>query len=65
LLCLGLALAACGEKSTGSASSRDTIDDARLLAAAKEPQNWLTHGGTYLEQRFSTLTRSTRRTWAI
>jgi quinohemoprotein ethanol dehydrogenase len=32
-----------------------SIDDARLRAAAKEPQNWLTHGGTYAEQRFSPL----------
>jgi PQQ-dependent dehydrogenase (methanol/ethanol family) len=28
---------------------------ARLVHAAGEPQNWLTHGGTYLEQRFSPL----------
>lgn len=33
-----------------------TVDDARLRAAAGEPQNWLTHGGTYAEQRFSPLT---------
>ena len=31
------------------------IDDRRLLEAEREPQNWLTHGGTYLEQRYSTL----------
>ena len=28
----------------------------RLINAASEPQNWLTHGGTYAEQRFSSLT---------
>ncbi|QUT04729.1 PQQ-dependent dehydrogenase, methanol/ethanol family [Sphingobium phenoxybenzoativorans] len=27
----------------------------RLAEAASEPQNWLTHGGTYDEQRFSSL----------
>ena len=33
------------------------VTGARLLGAASEPGNWLTHGGTYLEQRFSTLTQ--------
>ena len=33
----------------------DAIDDARLVAAANEPQSWLTYGGTYSEQRWSTL----------
>jgi quinohemoprotein ethanol dehydrogenase len=33
----------------------DAIDDARLVAAASEPQSWLTYGGTYSEQRWSTL----------
>jgi len=32
------------------------VTDARLAAAAKEPQNWLTYGGTQDEQRFSPLT---------
>jgi quinohemoprotein ethanol dehydrogenase len=32
-----------------------SVDDARLRAAASEPGNWLTHGGTYAEQRYSTL----------
>src|SRR4029079_17216668 len=31
------------------------IDDRRLLNAEREPQSWLTHGGTYLEQRYSAL----------
>jgi len=31
------------------------VSDARLLAAAEEPQNWLMHGRTYKEQRFSPL----------
>jgi len=36
------------------------IDDPRLRAAGREPQNWLTHGGTYAEQRFSPLRQITR-----
>jgi PQQ-dependent dehydrogenase (methanol/ethanol family) len=41
------------------ASSRgvDAIDDARLVNAAAEPESWLTYGGTYAEQRYSTLAR--------
>lgn len=36
-------------------AATSTVDDARLRAAAGEPGNWLTHGGTYAEQRYSTL----------
>lgn len=31
------------------------IDGARIIAADKEPQNWLAHGRTYGEQRYSPL----------
>ena len=31
------------------------VDTARITAATREPQNWLTHGGTYAEQRYSAL----------
>ncbi|MGH8228794.1 MAG: PQQ-dependent dehydrogenase, methanol/ethanol family, partial [Steroidobacteraceae bacterium] len=31
------------------------VDDARLAHAAREPQDWLTYGGTWDEQRFSGL----------
>jgi quinohemoprotein ethanol dehydrogenase len=31
------------------------VDDARLLHAAQDPQDWLTYGGTWNEQRYSTL----------
>jgi quinohemoprotein ethanol dehydrogenase len=31
------------------------VDTARLMAAASQPENWMTHGGTYAEQRFSQL----------
>ena len=33
------------------------IDDGRLLAAASDRTNWLTHGRDYANQRFSTLTQ--------
>ena len=33
-----------------------TVDGARIIAADSEPQNWLTHGRTYGEQRYSPLT---------
>ena len=31
------------------------VDDARLTHAEREPQNWLTYGGTWSEQRYSRL----------
>jgi alcohol dehydrogenase (cytochrome c) len=31
----------------------------RILNAAKEPQSWLTYGGTYMSQRYSTLNQIT------
>jgi len=37
--------------------SQVTWDD--LLNAAKEPQNWLTYSGTYMSQRYSTLSQIT------
>ncbi len=33
------------------------VDGARIAAADKEPQNWLSHGRTYSEQRFSPLAK--------
>ena len=36
-----------------------TIDDAKLLNAARDPDNWLLHGRTYDNQRFSPLTQIT------
>ena len=40
------------------------ITEQRLQNAASEPQNWLTHGGTYLEQRHSPLTEINKDTLA-
>jgi quinohemoprotein ethanol dehydrogenase len=45
-----LALAACSQGSEFGA-----VDEARLLAAEDDPDNWLSHGRTYAEQRFSPL----------
>jgi len=44
-------LASC----TAAVSPR--VDGLRIVDADKEPQNWLSHGRTYSEQRFSPLTR--------
>ncbi|MFM6852943.1 MAG: PQQ-binding-like beta-propeller repeat protein, partial [Sphingopyxis sp.] len=47
-----LTLASCN---TGAGGDGPAVDDARLTAAATQPEQWLTHGGTYEEQRFSRL----------
>ena len=47
-----------------TATAPRLIDDARLRNAANEPDNWLTHGGTYLEQRFSPLAKINKDTLA-
>jgi len=46
------AAAAAGEKGAKGAA---TVDGARIVAADSEPQNWLAHGRTYGEQRYSPL----------
>ncbi|ERJ17567.1 ExaA protein [Salinisphaera shabanensis E1L3A] len=38
-----------------AASTPAAVDAERLQSAAQEPANWMTHGGTYQEQRFSRL----------
>jgi quinohemoprotein ethanol dehydrogenase len=64
ILCSALALAsACGgdtptgetgtEAAAGARVSK--VDGARILGADGEPQNWMSHGRTYDEQRFSPL----------
>ena len=49
---LALPLPQPPERSAGGAA---TVDGARIVAADREPQNWLTHGRTYGEQRYSPL----------
>ena len=49
-----LALAACQVRKSGH-DGAGQIDQQRLEAAASDPDDWLTYGGTYAEQRYSTL----------
>ncbi len=51
-----LSLSAC---SFGTSSNTATVDDERLASAAQHPEEWITHGGTYEEQRFSRLNQIT------
>jgi quinohemoprotein ethanol dehydrogenase len=49
---LALAVQAC---SPGGSSGPGDVDQARALAAANDPANWIVHGGTFEEQRYSAL----------
>ena len=51
-----LALGGCGG-AVGDGAPR--VNEARLIAAAQHPEDWVTHGGTYEEQRFSPLDQIT------
>ena len=53
LCVLGLATSAWSAAGGGAA----TVDGARIIAADREPQNWLAHGRTYDEQRYSPLAK--------
>src|SRR4029077_14461177 len=39
--------------------SAQQVPFERILNASKEPQNWLTYGGTFLNQRYSLLNQIT------
>jgi alcohol dehydrogenase (cytochrome c)/quinohemoprotein ethanol dehydrogenase len=52
LLGVALALAACSKPRPAA-----DVDGARILAADKEPGNWMSYGRTYDEQRFSPLNK--------
>jgi len=61
LLLLGAACSRQPEVAAGAAGTDDgspvtVVDSARLMAADAEPGNWLSHGRTYDEQRYSPLT---------
>jgi alcohol dehydrogenase (cytochrome c) len=43
----------------GSLGVQAQVSYDRIVKAASEPQNWLTYGGTYASQRYSTLTQIT------
>src|SRR5262245_47732388 len=49
-----LALAGCGQNAQTTKGPAQ-VDGARIVGADSEPQNWLTVGRTYSEQRFSPL----------
>src|SRR5207248_3016815 len=56
LVGVGLAaLSAAGLLEAAFAQAAKPIDDARLLAAGGEADNWLTFGHDYTNQRFSAL----------
>jgi quinohemoprotein ethanol dehydrogenase len=50
-----LVLAACNQAPTVDKSKPGAINDARLLSAASDAENWMSYGRTYDEQRFSPL----------
>lgn len=52
ILACVLAASGCKQATSGKAGN---IDEQRLLAADKDADNWLSHGRTYDEQRFSPL----------
>ena len=76
LFVLAFALTGCGEQTNEPAKAESTAPDmsgspveaprmgavteARIIAADKEPGNWLSHGRTYDEQRFSPLKQINR-----
>ena len=43
--------------SGGPGSGVRGVDAERLMNARSEPGNWMTHGGTYAEQRFADLSQ--------
>ncbi|HPU16680.1 MAG TPA: PQQ-binding-like beta-propeller repeat protein, partial [Polymorphobacter sp.] len=57
-LALLMGPSACDKlKQAGAASSGPaSVDEKRLANAESDPANWITHGGSYNEQRFSRLT---------
>jgi quinohemoprotein ethanol dehydrogenase len=60
--CAGLGALALGCSMLGDAGANAprgaaAVDDARLAAAAGEPESWLTYGRDYAEQRYSPLAR--------
>ena len=52
VLAVGFSLAAA---TAGAATAPAAVDDARLRAADSDTANWMSHGRTYSEQRFSPL----------
>ena len=65
-----LTIYACGPTSdTTNLDATDApaaaqVDTARIQNAAREPEMWLTYGGSYDEQRHSTLGQINRDTYS-
>ena len=61
LACVAFAINACGRGGSDAGAPAEeqpspaNVDTARIVAADSEPGNWLAHGRTYSEQRFSPL----------
>lgn len=55
--CINQAMATHEPTKDAASPAMSEVNQARLNDAASEPQNWMTHGGTYSEQRFSALTQ--------
>ena len=57
---IGLGLSACNGPAPTEEPRPAAVDAARLTAADSEPGQWLSHGRTYGEQRFSPLQQINR-----
>ena len=59
IVALVLVVTGCQRQPAGSAGKPTTapaqVDAARIVNADREPQNWMSHGRTYSEQRYSPL----------
>ena len=56
--CGGIAVLLVLATLSGVTQAQDAaVDDARLAAAPAHPENWLTYGGSWLEQRYSALSQ--------
>jgi glucose dehydrogenase len=61
MLTIAIAAAGCGEKLSESpveaTASPANVDESRMASAGSDPDNWMSHGRTYAEERFSPLSQ--------
>ncbi|RIK99362.1 MAG: PQQ-dependent dehydrogenase, methanol/ethanol family [Burkholderiales bacterium] len=57
LFAIGIAFAGAYGSALAAPKAPADVDGARIVAADREPGNWMSHGRTYDEQRFSPLAR--------
>ena len=55
VIAMTLSLSGCGTDKTNQAAAPRPVNAARIDAADSEPGQWMSHGRTYDEQRFSPL----------